>query len=798
MQKHTSNRHRRHRTAAKRRVLLLLLLFSLTLSALSGYAEGSGADTPAPTPAGEAPTQADPQPSTQASADSAQPLPTETEPIVSEEQAVTAAVTSTPVINNTNYTTIVPAYGVDMTIGTTQHLRVRTSLSDATSVSVAVDKTGIVTLGQPGPLELGDAYFTITAAHTGTVKITATVNRTSGIEEVVSIEIYVTMEDGIYLIQSCATHLPNDMGNYYLRVEDVGSDTPQIHASTNTYGDMTDNIYRYWHTEYAGNGQYYIRSLAGGGMTLCPDTDDMTKVTAKSMAVKWIISYRNGGHEIASAIPALNGKSMILSTFTVQTGYYSPTQGYYYVEPTLYEVQNMAFERWNFIAQDISGVFFRNNATRIVCETITKTAISNSTLTLEDWGYSLVAYDSTTTSPPILWESSNTAVATVSSSGTITTLKPGIITITARIVESNQSASFTLKVLTPGIMDNTSYYVMNYSTGRYMALASATDANLTNVVTMAKTTANHARWRVDMQSKEYQLISVYSSAGRVLDVTNGNVDIFTDNNASYQIFGIERIESGTYKGLYYIRYGDNYVAQDSSNNVCIVTSPSAAAVWSFMKVTKGNAEMYCVNVPQMVIDGATQSALNATGQAENFENIFQTIGYQANVSINHSATAGYNALQNSDIWVFAGHAKPGYMVFNELQTENRSGTWGNGFIVINDGIYPGGESGIEHYIEDLPPNALSSLRCVLLLGCETAVNKNQSNLVDAIYEKGAHFVLGTSARIDNAVADAWQEAFMESIAAGNTIEYSINEAASALNYTGVDMIYVGDTAQYLN
>lgn len=52
-----------------------------------------------------------------------------------------------------------------------------------------------------------------------------------------------------------------------------------------------------------------------------------------------------------------------------------------------------------------------------------------------------------------------------------------------------------------------------------------------------------------------------------------------------------------------------------------------------------------------------------------------------------------------------------------------------------------------HYIDELPYNSLASLRCALYLECSTAVSLQMErtvNLLSATFDKGAHFVLGTT------------------------------------------------------
>lgn len=92
------------------------------------------------------------------------------------------------------------------------------------------------------------------------------------------------------------------------------------------------------------------------------------------------------------------------------------------------------------------------------------------------------------------------------------------------------------------------------------------------------------------------------------------------------------------------------------------------------------------------------------------------------------------------------------------------------------------------------------LRCVLYLGCSTGLDYSHStgiyNLVDATFEKGAHFVLGTTDTVNVAISNAFLEGFLSKIDDNGSILECISEGLSRSE--GYPITYRGDTSQYLN
>ena len=103
---------------------------------------------------------------------------------------------------------------------------------------------------------------------------------------------------------------------------------------------------------------------------------------------------------------------------------------------------------------------------------------------------------------------------------------------------------------------------------------------------------------------------------------------------------------------------------------------------------------------------------------------------------------------------------------------------------------------------------MSSLRCVLYLGCSTGVDYSDLfdtyNLVTATYNKGAHFVLGTTEIVYTDDSDNFLKGFLSGVSENKNlaecIQRGIDKAGTSVaSDTGrYPIVYVGDTIQYLS
>ena len=383
-----------------------------------------------------------------------------------------------------------------------------------------------------------------------------------------------------------------------------------------------------------------------------------------------------------------------------------------------------------------------------------------------------VSCTTSSTNMNITWVSDNPHIATVSSSGLITTQSEGQVRISAIYYGASTVAICSDYVdigvySSTGLESGSQYYIMNYNSRRLMSLEAIGNADYTNVYTRARSNQSYSKWTLELQSDgRFQLINCYSNTNKVLHASGTNLNIYTDINAESEKFTICRISSGTYEGLYYIRYGAYYVAQDSYNNVYLAASSSNRAIWSFFEANMGYADIFSHNY----ISGGT-STFDTTANDNNFVNLFNSLGYTSANTVNSLASNAYNVLCQNDqqIFVFRGHGEAGRIAFHSDDGSH------NGRIMADPGMWL---SANHYYISNCSDNDLSSLRCVLYLGCSTGTYYNSYNLVDETFEKGAHFVLGTTEGMYTSNNDKWLELFLGNISRG----YNILDAYDAANF----------------
>ena len=312
----------------------------------------------------------------------------------------------------------------------------------------------------------------------------------------------------------------------------------------------------------------------------------------------------------------------------------------------------------------------------------------------------------------------------------------------------------------------------------------------------------------------YQLISVYSSSGKCLDVTGENVDIYDDTGREYLKFTIDRVESGTYKGLYLIRYGNKYVSQDTNYNVYVSSSRTDASYWSFMQAESNKyATLFCHYYSYIDSDGE-EIICDTSYNYSYFKTVMENLGFYSGSYTNPHPSNAYTHLKTNDVFVFMGHGGPGIISFN--LTDNNP----TGCIAVNSNVAARYVTGpTVRYIESCTDNELSGGRCIFYLGCETGknitINDKTYNLVNATFDKGAHFVFGTTESIEPYHVNLWMEYFLSAIQQNVTIYDAIEYADRTLGsfrvfyetedgalaskiVTKFPSYYVGDSSQYLN
>lgn len=394
-----------------------------------------------------------------------------------------------------------------------------------------------------------------------------------------------------------------------------------------------------------------------------------------------------------------------------------------------------------------------------------------------------------TTSPSglsVTWMSSDPDVATVSASGIITGVSEGSAKISAIYYHAETETIYHDYVYvyvysSYGLEDGTQYYIMNYETKRLLSLQTLADVNNINVYTRERTNSHSSRWRLKKQSDErFQLENGYSPSGKVLHVTGNNLDLYTNNSSESTKFTIYRLNSDAYSGLYYFLYGSYFVAQDENNNVYLTSSPSNKAIWSFSAVSTGYANAFTHDY--YYTENNYRYHFDTTVNNSKFISLFGSdLGYSTNTSTNGTASNAFNVLRrdHQQMFVFMGHGKPGIIGFYTEENVPTGGIYADTALANR---YK--DRADKQYISNLSNNELSDLRCVLYLGCSTGNDILHSgvtyNTVDATYEKGAHFVLGTTETLYTSHINDWLEYFLRYVEEGESIKDACSYASRDL------------------
>lgn len=337
---------------------------------------------------------------------------------------------------------------------------------------------------------------------------------------------------------------------------------------------------------------------------------------------------------------------------------------------------------------------------------------------------------------------------------------------------------------TRGISSWTTYYIKNLFDGKYLDVYNGGDANAQDVWTYTYNQSDAQKWTVIRNSDgTYTFHAEVSTNNRVLDVTDNNVDIWTHNSSwACQKFIIERNETYAYGGMYYIKYGSNFVIKNVVDETVSISSTGNGtnALWSFIPVDKDDADIYSFNY--WYWEGILYLHYNSTNANSKFETYCENMGYSAYTFVNKPASTALNFLKYDSVWVHSGHGNVGRMAFVDDE-----GNWSR--IYCSD-------------INALATNELASVRVVISTGCSTGGTSGTgapnatNNIIYALYNQGVHFALGWTDDVNTAKSERWLKNFFEKSDEGGTVKESLEHADYWANCG--TKYYYGDVYQQLS
>lgn len=318
-----------------------------------------------------------------------------------------------------------------------------------------------------------------------------------------------------------------------------------------------------------------------------------------------------------------------------------------------------------------------------------------------------------------------------------------------------------------GLDSGFEYYIRNSSTGKYLDVDHGIVENGRNILEYSYNGGTNQKWLIyKLSDGQYKIVSALNQ-DYCLDIkSDGNAILYKYKASSNEKYNITRTGGGTYN----IKNNSKYVSV-SNGNVQVMTS-YPTGTWSFERVYRGEIQMFTNKY-----DGYDNTTENT-----NVMFFFSKMNYQySEIFVNVGKSYALSRMPTSHIWVFRGHAAPGVLQFTTVDSSN---SLHHSYIYNSD-------------INSLSTNALSTERVMIVGGCSTGANSDSSststiynNLVDAMYEKGAHFSIGWTDTIPTAQGTKWVKCFFESASKGNSISTAMLYADA--NTQMCDSYYVGD------
>ncbi len=215
---------------------------------------------------------------------------------------------------------------------------------------------------------------------------------------------------------------------------------------------------------------------------------------------------------------------------------------------------------------------------------------------------------------------------------------------------------------------------------------------------------------------------------------------------------------------------DNTVEVSSTGN-------GLNALWSFEPVNKGDADIYTFYYKNGSILWVFPTHFDTRGSASTFVEKCKNMGYNGYHFTNKSASTAYSYMENDSIWVFNGHGMSAAETGDPLPAIcflDDSGQLDGEIFADSSSLYFNSSTDVA--INSYSNNALANAQCVLYIGCSTGKWHDGHNLVNATFNRGAHFALGTTQTIHTNESEKWIKKFFEKADTSATIRECLDHA----------------------
>lgn len=287
---------------------------------------------------------------------------------------------------------------------------------------------------------------TVLARKAGVATITASMVDADGITRTATCTVYICVAGGVYYIQ-------NLLSGYYLHVEEKIDTLPNVYQYFR-YADTVNVNYRIaqmWKIRYLGEGRYSIRPMHKLDMALDvtgTNVDVYQVGTGDTLAnlsyyVEWTIERDANGYVF---------KNDGMDSNVLQVENASTTFGANVVVGTT--SASDLNSKWNLeeVTSPPSGAYLYDIREEAIVATATRAVDIGVSKSLSILQLGTVAYSGTNIGQGFTWDSSDDAIATVDSNGTVFGVSAGKVTITGYSNQaSNHSVSYTLCVGFPSL-----------------------------------------------------------------------------------------------------------------------------------------------------------------------------------------------------------------------------------------------------------------------------------------------------------------------------------------------------------